>query len=74
MAIEDAAALGILLSDLDSEDDVSRRLELFSKLRAPRVASTQVISSMHQWDPTKVKESEKRFFNGKIPRKLPIFY
>lgn len=74
MAIEDAAALGVLLSDLDSEDDVSPRLELFSKVRAPRVATTQVISSMHQWDPAKVRESEKRFFNGKIPRKLPMRY
>ncbi|KAF5962979.1 salicylate hydroxylase [Fusarium bulbicola] len=68
MAIEDAAALGILLSNLDSEDDIYPRLELFSKLRAPRVASTQIISSMHKWDPTKVKESEKRFFDGKIPQ------
>ncbi|CZR40566.1 uncharacterized protein FPRO_05466 [Fusarium proliferatum ET1] len=68
MAIEDAAALGVLLSDLDSKDDVYPRLELFSKLRAPRVASTQVISSMHQWDPAKLRESEKRFFNGKIPQ------
>ncbi|KAI6764132.1 hypothetical protein HG530_007921 [Fusarium avenaceum] len=68
MAIEDAAALGILLSDIDSEDDIPARLKQFDELRVPRVAATQIISAMYQWDPSKVKDEEKHFFNGRIPQ------
>ncbi|CAJ0538530.1 Ff.00g065910.m01.CDS01 [Fusarium sp. VM40] len=69
MAIEDAAALGILLSDMDSKDDIPARLKQFDELRVPRVAATQIISAMHQRDPSKVKDEEKHFFNGRIAHK-----
>ncbi|KAM6540354.1 hypothetical protein FALCPG4_002072 [Fusarium falciforme] len=67
MALEDAAALGMLLSDMASEDEVPARLDLFNALRVPRVAVTQIISSMHQWDPTQVLEDEVHHFGDKVP-------
>lgn len=68
MAVEDAAALGVLFSDMTSEDEVSARLELFNKLRVNRVAGTQIISSMHKWDPTQVSKDDSGYFEGNIPR------
>lgn len=69
MAIEDAAALGVLLSNMTSKDDISARLDMFNQLRVKRVAATQIASSMHQWDPTRVSEEQRQYFDGDVPRK-----
>ncbi|KAL4862585.1 hypothetical protein BDV12DRAFT_202900 [Aspergillus spectabilis] len=44
--LEDAAALGILLSRLASPSDLSRRLELFQELRRNRVVEIHALSSV----------------------------
>ncbi|KAL2801669.1 hypothetical protein BJX63DRAFT_438599 [Aspergillus granulosus] len=44
--LEDAAALGILLSRLASSSDLSRRLELFQELRSNRVVEIHALSSV----------------------------
>ncbi|KAK1489646.1 hypothetical protein CTAM01_11085 [Colletotrichum tamarilloi] len=69
MAIEDAGALGVLLSNVTSKDDISTRLDMFNQLRVKRVAATQTASSMHQWDPTRVSEEQRQHFDGNVPRK-----
>ncbi|WYZ41250.1 hypothetical protein EsH8_V_000145 [Colletotrichum jinshuiense] len=71
MAVEDAAALGVLLSNVASKDDVSARLELFNELRVKRVAATQTISSMHKWDPSRISDEQSRYFDGRIPPPHP---
>jgi salicylate hydroxylase len=44
--LEDAAALGILLSRLASPSDLSSRLELFQELRSSRVVEIHALSSV----------------------------
>ncbi|KAJ0303216.1 hypothetical protein COL516b_006730 [Colletotrichum fioriniae] len=73
MAIEDAAALGVLLSNMTSKDDISARLDMFNQLRVKRVAATQTASSMHQWDPTRVSEEQRQYFDGDVPQDIEIF-
>ncbi|KXH29462.1 hypothetical protein CSAL01_01673 [Colletotrichum salicis] len=68
MAIEDAAALGVLLSSMTSKDEISTRLDMFNQLRLKRVAATQTASSQHQWDPTRVSEEQRQYFDGDIPQ------
>jgi hypothetical protein len=69
MAVEDAAALGILLSHVTSASEVEERLALYNQLRVKRVAGIQIISSMHQWDSSKLSEEEASRFDGKCPGK-----
>ncbi|TDZ38247.1 3-hydroxybenzoate 6-hydroxylase 1 [Colletotrichum spinosum] len=71
MAIEDAAALGVLFSDRSSVDEVPERLQLFNQLRVKRAATIQIISSQHKWDPTKVPAEYLHYFDGKVPREIP---
>ncbi|KAF3070005.1 3-hydroxybenzoate 6-hydroxylase 1 [Trichoderma lentiforme] len=66
-AIEDAAALGVLFSDLESASEVHDRLEAFNKLRVRRVGGTQVLSSLHEWDPLKLPQEYTKYFDGKVP-------
>ncbi|GKT44843.1 6-hydroxynicotinate 3-monooxygenase [Colletotrichum spaethianum] len=68
MAIEDAAALGVLLSKIDSKEEISTRLDMFNKLRLKRVAATQLLSAEHRWDPTVLSEEQRGYFDGKVPR------
>ena len=69
MAVEDAAALGILLSHVKSVSEVEERLALYNQLRVKRVAGIQIISTMHQWDPSKLSKEEASHFDGKCPGK-----
>jgi salicylate hydroxylase len=69
MAVEDGAALGVLFSDLTSEDEVPQRLELFQKLRFDRVSAIQLLSSVGQDEIHKVIESARPYFQGSVPSK-----
>lgn len=66
-AIEDAAALGVLFSNLESASEVPDRLEAFNKLRVRRVGGTQVLSSLHEWDRLKLPQEHTKYFDGKVP-------
>ncbi|GKT60015.1 salicylate hydroxylase [Colletotrichum tofieldiae] len=68
MAIEDAAALGVLLSDIGSKEDISARLDMFNELRLKRVAATQTLSYDHKWDPAQLSEEQRGYFDGKVPQ------
>lgn len=50
MAIEDAAALGILLSELRNgdADELQERLRMVEKLRLGRVSTVQLMSAVRQ--------------------------
>jgi len=67
MAIEDAAALEILMMNLQSSTDVISRLELFDKLRLPRVRSVQTMSNKMLGPPDKMIEEIRKYFAGSIP-------
>ncbi|KAF2100650.1 FAD/NAD(P)-binding domain-containing protein [Rhizodiscina lignyota] len=51
MALEDAAALEVLMADVNPEKDLETRLKLFEQLRLPRCATTQALSN-HTWGNT----------------------
>ena len=67
MAIEDGAALGVLLSNLRPEEKVEDRLALFEKLRLNRVSAMQIFSSVGQDQAAKNVEIAKPFVDGKVP-------
>lgn len=46
-AIEDAAVLGEVLSDLQDKSEIDQRLELYSRLRVNRCARAQVLSRVN---------------------------
>ncbi|QIX01097.1 hypothetical protein AMS68_006614 [Peltaster fructicola] len=63
MAVEDAAALGVFMSDLASTEDVNDRLRLFQQLRHDRVCAMQILSSWGTLGYAKVFERSKPYFN-----------
>ncbi|KAH7110262.1 hypothetical protein EDB81DRAFT_768925 [Dactylonectria macrodidyma] len=67
MAGEDAAALGILLSRVKSTSEVEERLALYNQLRVKRVAGVQTISTMHQWDSSRLSKEEASYFDERCP-------
>ncbi|KIW68488.1 hypothetical protein PV04_04430 [Phialophora macrospora] len=52
MAIEDAASLAVMLSDLNSVDEIPRRLELFNEARYERAHQIQQFSRLAGQDAT----------------------
>ncbi|KIW94167.1 uncharacterized protein Z519_05483 [Cladophialophora bantiana CBS 173.52] len=70
MALEDAMALQVLFSDVtDADDDnaVQSRLQLFDKLRLPRVSAVQTMSNKMMGPPDKMIAEVKRHYTGPIP-------
>ncbi|EXJ56296.1 uncharacterized protein A1O5_12563 [Cladophialophora psammophila CBS 110553] len=70
MALEDALALQVLFSDVpDADDDnaVQSRLQLFDKLRLPRVSAAQTMSNKMMGPPDKMIAEVKRYYTGPIP-------
>lgn len=69
MAIEDGAALGVLLSDLGSKAEVTDRLALFERLRLDRVSAMQVFSSVGQDESAKIADIARPYVRGPLPSK-----
>jgi salicylate hydroxylase len=67
MAMEDAAALGVLLESVSSADEVIEQLKSFDKLRLPRVRAAQVMSNKMMGPPDKLIEEVKQYYAGDIP-------
>ena len=67
MAIEDAAALGVLLSGLKSKDAIPQRLQLFEQLRLRRVSAMVIFSSVGQDEAHRIKDMVKPFVDGSLP-------
>ncbi|QIW99745.1 hypothetical protein AMS68_005263 [Peltaster fructicola] len=69
MALEDAAALEVLFSNVQSGDEVVKRLEIFQQLRLPRSATTQLLSNamLYFKDGGEVKERIRHYYKGDLP-------
>lgn len=67
MAIEDAAALEILLSNMEVTDGVDNRLKLWNQMRLPRCAATQFLSNRMYKDTAERDEGVKQFYAGPLP-------
>ncbi|KIW63663.1 hypothetical protein PV04_08648 [Phialophora macrospora] len=67
MALEDAMALQVLFADVDSTADVPSKLQLFDRLRLPRVSAVQVMSNKMMGPPDKMMAEIKRYYQGDIP-------
>ena len=70
MAIEDAGALGVLLSGLQSADEVQERLQLYQDVRKNRVCAMQLLSSWATLGYDTVIEKSKKYLGDKTPSKL----
>jgi salicylate hydroxylase len=73
-AIEDAGALGALLSDMRSVDDLPKRLALFDKVRRLRASRVQILSTVRLGKEKEVEDEVKKFtdFPGQC-KKLFVF-
>lgn len=68
MALEDAAALEVLMADVKSGESVEARLKLFEQVRLPRCAMTQPLSNF-SWG--KKKDSYEKQILEKVKAPLP---
>jgi 2-polyprenyl-6-methoxyphenol hydroxylase-like FAD-dependent oxidoreductase len=74
MAIEDGAALGVLLSNIISKDEIPARLQLFQELRIERVSAMVIFSSVGQDESARIADIARKYVKGPLPRKyLQIF-
>lgn len=71
-AIEDGAALGLLLSNLPDVGEVPRRLKLFQEIRNPRVAAMQIFSNAGQDEAEKIQREARAYVKGPIPSKSQL--
>lgn len=67
MAIEDAAALEVLMSNIAATGEVPKRLEMFDTLRLPRVRATQTFSNNMLGPPGPMIQEVKKYYRGPIP-------
>lgn len=71
-AVEDAAVLGVILKDIESDSAVASRLALWEELRRPRASAIQLMSrtnpSLEGWPNVGDKDKAAKFFpNGDLP-------
>jgi hypothetical protein len=73
MCVEDGAALGALLSNLPSKEEVTRRLHLFQDLRLDRVSAIETLSSVGQDEIHKIIDKARSYVKGPMPSKFSGF-
>ncbi|OJJ07338.1 hypothetical protein ASPVEDRAFT_46683 [Aspergillus versicolor CBS 583.65] len=78
-AIEDAAALGEVFADLQTNpprDEIRRRLELFEKIRIKRVSAMQILSLAGQDQAFRVRERAQQYMPDgvSVPTNQPEFW
>lgn len=71
-AIEDGAALGLLLSNLPDAREVPRRLKLFQEIRKTRAAAMQIFSNAGQDEAEKIQKEARAYVKGPIPSKSQL--
>ena len=74
MAIEDGAALGVLLSHLHSKNEILQRLALFERLRLDRVSAMQIFSSVGQDESAKIADLARPYVKGPLPSECDDHY
>ena len=67
MAIEDGAALGVLLSNIRSNDEIPARLQLFQQLRIDRVSAMVIFSSVGQDESARIADIARPYVKGPVP-------
>lgn len=69
MALEDAAALQVLFSNIQPDDDISQRLQIYQQLRMPRSATTQLLSNamMYFKGGDEAGRRIKKYYAGELP-------
>ena len=67
MAIEDAAALEILLSNMEPADSVETRLNIWNQMRLPRCAATQFLSNRIYKETEERDEGVRQWYTGPLP-------
>ena len=60
-ALEDAGALGALLADVTSKEELQRRLKLFEEIRKPRASAIQILSSVRVGMEGKVQDKLQKY-------------
>lgn len=60
-ALEDAGALGTLLADVTSKEELQERLELFETIRKPRASAIQILSSVRVGMEEKVQDKLRKY-------------
>ncbi|KAJ9615479.1 hypothetical protein H2200_001554 [Cladophialophora chaetospira] len=68
MAIEDGAALGVLLSSIKSKNEIPARLQLFQDLRIDRVSAMVVFSSVGQDEAARIADVARQYVKGPLPQ------
>ncbi|KAK5452820.1 hypothetical protein LTS15_006968 [Exophiala xenobiotica] len=69
MALEDGLALETLFKGITSKSDVEGQVQLFDKLRRPRVSAVQTMSNKMMGPPDRMLAEVKRYYDGPIPRR-----
>ncbi|KAH8896263.1 FAD/NAD(P)-binding domain-containing protein [Thozetella sp. PMI_491] len=70
MSIEDAGVLGVCLSNLHDASEIPKRLDLLQKLRVPRYATTQMLSTIRLGESDKTEKHKevleicRKWFDG----------
>ncbi|KAJ9500895.1 hypothetical protein H2202_003453 [Exophiala xenobiotica] len=67
MALEDGLALETLFKGITSKSDVEGQVQLFDKLRRPRVSAVQTMSNKMMGPPDRMISEVKRYYDGPIP-------
>lgn len=66
-AVEDAVALGVLLSRLQSKSEISERLRMYESVRSKRAATVQAMSATVFGREDKVHPSLYKYLPGGVP-------
>ncbi len=67
MAVEDGAALGVLLANIRSREEIPARLGLFQQLRLDRVSAMVIFSSVGQDESAKIADRARQYVKGPLP-------
>jgi len=67
IAIEDVAALEVLRANMESDEDIRKRLRLWEQLRLPRCATAQIVSNA-MFDSSDLNKTElmRRYYQGPL--------
>ncbi|KAH8689105.1 hypothetical protein BGW36DRAFT_352497 [Talaromyces proteolyticus] len=71
--IEDAGALGIFLSNIQSLEDIPRHLELVQNIRRDRTAAIQLFSNFSPDEPEKMDKQAELYAKGPLPKNRAEF-
>jgi hypothetical protein len=66
-AIEDGAAIGALLSNITTLDDLPSRLQMFQDIRRSRASAIQIFSNAGQDEAAKIIKDAQPYVIGPVP-------